>query len=72
MSAVVEDLKVDLCPWVFVDVMFLFGIFVEMDLRCWIIFGLCRLVSHVNNLITQKFASTSNLPLTLYKVEKEQ
>jgi hypothetical protein len=31
MSAVVEDLEEDFCSCVFVDVLFLFGVFVEMD-----------------------------------------
>ena len=64
MSAVVEDLEEYLCPSVFVNVVFLFGIFVQMDLRCGIILRLCRLVSNINDLIAQKFASTSNLQLT--------
>jgi len=31
VSAVVEDLEEDFCSSVFIDVVFLFGIFVEMD-----------------------------------------
>lgn len=63
VSAIVEDLEEYFCPGVFVDVVFLFGIFVEMDFCGRIIFRLCRFVSHINDLIAQKFASSSNLQL---------
>jgi hypothetical protein len=61
MSTVVENLQENLCSGVFFDILFLLGVFVEMNISCGVLGWLCCLMSDIDNFIPKEFPTTSNL-----------
>ena len=71
MSAVIKDLEKHIRSAVFPDILLLLRVFVEMQRGCRIFGRLGSLVSDIGDLISKKFAASSNLFMSATEIKED-